>query len=58
MNGAVNDAAKTLRDIAGDIRAVRQRCAPDIAVELMLAEQALERAAAQAETDPDSTHTP
>ena len=52
MNRAVIKLVETLRAIAGDLREVRRGLAPDIADELLIAEQALERAAARAETVP------
>ena len=43
-----------LRDLAGELRALRRVVpAAEIADELLVAEQALERAAALAETEPD-----
>ncbi len=52
MSTADNMLAQRLHDLAGDVRALmREHLSPEIEAELVAAEQALERAAACAETE-------
>ncbi len=52
MSTADNMLAQRFHDLAGDVRALmREHLPPEIEAELVAAEQALERAAARAETE-------